>query len=822
MRIILKNFKCWVEKDLTLKDDGIILLSAKSGKGKSSILDAIFFCLFDGGSKLVTHSKTNCSVTLIIDDMTITRTKRPNHLSLVSDKGEFEDDIAQSIIDNHFGSLFDVVSYVKQNGSNTFLRMTPTEKLEFIERALFQSSNLGLLKEKTRGYVKECNDNLVGCVAKLSTLREMMESQKAPQKIDFPLKVKKEDYPKVEKNENIKKKNNEIYLKRANHELTLLKGTLSHLSMIKDSHRFKAEKISEYSIRLNDLIGVKNKDDIKDIDKRIKLVEDNLKKIDDNRRYFQLQSKIEEEEKLWKEMIQKEKDNLESEIKKIEDEVKNLSYLSEDELVSNKEYLQDLTKYQKLLEDKDNIDFDPEKHCISVKKLEEIKKDFEKISNEIKILEGSKDLYSCPHCSKSIAITEEGLIASDHLVIEDVDQRLEELEKKMNELKKQIKKLEVEVKEGEEKNNRLNYLDGQISEILESYEGIEELDVDETISEIKGEIKETEKGLTRIQNLKRELDDKKIKLNKGVYSDSLNTIRKRLDKMIDELKNLDMVEEDLGDESSLKSERDDLKEKKRNLKSLEEKIGSLENLIQNYQSEIEKEKERFLKENELKDFPSEDEIETKINNKENEIKGLYEKREEIDRILEKISEYNKYITEKEGYDNLAKKIWECEKDEKEFRNLLAGATLLRDKISEAESLSISNFIQTLAVHVNLHLESFFKEDPMLIEIESFKEVKANKGPSKPQINIKIDYKGFEVDINSLSGGEAMRVDLAFTLSLAEIFGSRLLMLDESLGALDIENSEIVMSSLKENYRGKSIIIISHQLNDGMFDEVIKI
>lgn len=823
MRIILKNFKCWVEKDLTLKDDGIILLSAKSGKGKSSILDAIFFCLFDGGSKLITHSKTNCSVTLIIDEMTITRTKRPNHLSLVSENGEFEDDIAQSIINNHFGSLFDVVSYIKQNGSNTFLRMTPTEKLEFVERALFENSNLGILKEKTRGYVKECNDNLVGCVARLSTLREMMDSLKPPQKVDFPLKVKKEDYPKVEKNENIKKKNNEIHLKRASQELITLKGVLSHFLLLKDSHYFKNEKIIEYTSEL-DLSKLERKNEREDeLKERINEIGILLKKIENNKRYLQLSEKIVEEEKSWNEMIKSEKDKLEKEVKNLEEKINNLSDVSEEDLESNKEYLSDLLKYQRLKEEVDNLNFMEEDYKNCIQKLENLKEESDSITNEIKTLETSKDVYSCPHCSKSIAITEEGLIASDHLVIEDVDQKLEVLETKKSDIKKKIRTLEKEVKEGEAKSNRYRYLNDEMMEILSSYEGMDELDLEESISELKEEIKEGEKSLRESENLKRELDSKKNKLDKGIFSDSLETIRKKIDKMKNELANLPKGEGDfnLNDEDVLKEESESLKERLRAVKSIQEKIKNLEGMIQNYTLEIQRERDNFISENELDGFPRSEEIEEKISSKEKEIIELETKGREIQRVLDRISEYNKYILEKEGYDNLSKKIWDNEKDEKEFRSLLAGATLLRDKISEAEAISISNFIQTLGVHVNLHLESFFKEDPMMVEIENFKESRANKGPAKPQINIKIDYKGMDCDLSTLSGGEKDRLDLAFTLSLAEIFGSRMLMLDESISSLDYDNSAHVLEGLKENYKGRSIIVVSHQANEGFFDEIVK-
>ena len=53
MKINIKNFKCWHEKSIEIKDEGIILLSGKSGKGKSSILDAIYFCLFGNGQKVM-------------------------------------------------------------------------------------------------------------------------------------------------------------------------------------------------------------------------------------------------------------------------------------------------------------------------------------------------------------------------------------------------------------------------------------------------------------------------------------------------------------------------------------------------------------------------------------------------------------------------------------------------------------------------------------------------------------------------------------------------------------------------------------------------
>ncbi len=61
----------------------MVLISAPSGSGKTSILSAIKFALWDL-EKLDKRRnnawKNSCSVTLTYNDITIQRTKRPNRL----------------------------------------------------------------------------------------------------------------------------------------------------------------------------------------------------------------------------------------------------------------------------------------------------------------------------------------------------------------------------------------------------------------------------------------------------------------------------------------------------------------------------------------------------------------------------------------------------------------------------------------------------------------------------------------------------------------------------------------------------------------------
>ena len=105
---------------------------------------------------------------------------------------------------------------------------------------------------------------------------------------------------------------------------------------------------------------------------------------------------------------------------------------------------------------------------------------------------------------------------------------------------------------------------------------------------------------------------------------------------------------------------------------------------------------------------------------------------------------------------------------------------------------------------------------------TFKESKKSSIQPKPQINIKIEYKGMECDTNSLSGGEMSRVILAFTLALGEMFNVPLIMLDETTSSLDQSLTSNVFSAIRENCKNKLVLIVAHQVVEGIFDKVIKL
>lgn len=75
MRLQLKDFRCYENASFDF-GNGLVLLSGKSGQGKSSLFMAINFALFGTGTKIVSHGKSSCNVQLELDDIKIFRNRK--------------------------------------------------------------------------------------------------------------------------------------------------------------------------------------------------------------------------------------------------------------------------------------------------------------------------------------------------------------------------------------------------------------------------------------------------------------------------------------------------------------------------------------------------------------------------------------------------------------------------------------------------------------------------------------------------------------------------------------------------------------------------
>lgn len=150
IRLHLTNFRCWDNKTFTFSEKGVLLLSGISGKGKSTILNAILWCVTGSMKNISTVGKETTSVLFEIDNMIITRTKKPSRLTVKKEDVLYEDDEAQALVDRTLGKEFKNISYIDQDNQYSFVYLSPQDKMSFLRDLLLQEYNIDSIKDKVK------------------------------------------------------------------------------------------------------------------------------------------------------------------------------------------------------------------------------------------------------------------------------------------------------------------------------------------------------------------------------------------------------------------------------------------------------------------------------------------------------------------------------------------------------------------------------------------------------------------------------------------------------------------------------------------------
>ena len=784
MKIILKNFKCWENNTFTIDDNGIHLINGSSGKGKSSILDAIYFCLYGNLQKITTYGKKSCQVTIHYDQFTISRTKCPNRLVVTANEEEMEDEIAQKFIDKYFGEYFFMTSYVKQNINQTFIYMSPTEKLEFLENYVLGHFNVNKIKDKIKDDLRSNEKELDILSGQYQTYKDLLQNTKKPEIVEFPIKCKEKYIPIVSKNERTKKKNNLILLGRKKKELNTFRENYLKTKKIQDEMLILKSKIEELEKSKS---SEEEKNDIeydREKTRRIKV------KIDGLKRYLEydcLKKQLDKENDLLSIKFSEELNHLESELTsdKYNFQEEDIQKIEKGiEIINNK--ITAKKQIIKIQEELENFQSETDYTQDDVKEIEteimSLKKDYEL----------SKKKLSCPNCNCSLILSENKLksITSGNLSDTTYKNQIKEKQDLLNEINPIL--MEMEMK------NKLEHDLEKITPISEEMETL--------VSELNLKKKKFKNLIELITEKKRLLEIKKsnnfpsLLRHKEIIKNIETKLKKYSDITIPDSINLEELEEELK-QSMIKDF--EFKKHKETLYKLDEDLTKNKDKVVKLTSEIENIDEKTTSEEIIL----------------GEIKKLEKEIEENMEIIEKIVCWEKNKEEVNNYQMLSSKMEELTSKttliEKKIKNLNA----LKNKLIQAESISITNFIESINIHTQIYLDHFFKTDQIFVNIQTHKETKKS---SKPQINLNIEYKGNQVELSNLSGGERDRINLAFTLAFSEIFNSPILLLDECISSLDYENCCNVLQTIRENYKGKCVLCVHHQSNEGLFDSILNV
>lgn len=144
MKVEIRNFCDCKSKKYNFKK-GLTLIDGPSGMGKSTIFNAIYWCLFGKIKNVHPKGLKNIdpgftAVAIKTKGCVVLRTKPPETLKVViGEKEEYEGKEAQEIINRIFGSrdVWVTTSYERQGYRNPLLSYSASEKLEIIKEILF-------------------------------------------------------------------------------------------------------------------------------------------------------------------------------------------------------------------------------------------------------------------------------------------------------------------------------------------------------------------------------------------------------------------------------------------------------------------------------------------------------------------------------------------------------------------------------------------------------------------------------------------------------------------------------------------------------------
>lgn len=757
LKLTLTNFRCWEEKEISIPDVGICLINGKSGKGKSTILNSILYCITGKLKNISTINKKYTKVKLSIDNMAITRTRGPNRLIVEKEGKTYEDDQAQAIIDNVFGSEFSNTSYIDQDNINSFVFLSPSEKIEFLEKLLLSQHNIETIKDNIKDAISKTKLDHVSEESKITTLSSLLKNmihtpeqdllilglKTTPSNIDKLLE-------KVKNNLEISTKNTKTLvskIKSLEDEKLLYTKTIEKKKML----NFRLQELNQKK----DLFSISN-DYLPSLIKQKELYianKDLLKQKECKDKYDSLFEKNKKE------------------IETLQTSLLSLSKPDKKRIASlekAKDLLSTLFRLEKGLE----IDYDDQLILEQSSLIEKYKKE----------LADREKSYKCPSCSKHLKIH------NNELVQLDTETNL----KSKQELMSVIQSSEQTV--NTHKKNKILY-EKREKEYNDLFDLFESLNVENDPEEIDKELIILEK-------------------NNTVYEETLKKIQ-----VIENDRLLSQYKKDL--------------EKYHNLKPIEEEVMITEEEYLSLLDTIAKTSEKISQynttlssiqslEKEIENLPAtpDKDYESLLTSEREKLQTYEEKSVNYKSYIEQLTDWNRIHKDNVKYKEIETSISVSQTQKENLSDRMRCLVKLKEHVKNAERKCITDFIDSLNDHASLYIEQFFPDEDIKVDLKTIQESKTGK--EKISLNFEINYKQMVGDLSYLSGGEKDRVNLAFTLAFSELVNNRLLLLDECISSLDAETTNVVLENLKEKYRGKLVLLVSHQANIGFFDSVVNI
>lgn len=772
MKLSLVNFKCWKKKKFEFPDKGLVLIQMPSGSGKSSIFQGIYFAIYGLRRNYKTYGEKSCKVKLSIrlsdkQELHIERQKGPSRLIVKVNDNIYENDVAQEFLNSRFGVNFELTSYMIQKGACSFVSLSASEKLAFLEKISFGNHDIDKIKTNTKGFIKQLKDQCLLLQGESNVLKSRYSEIKSK-------KVNKQSNPFPNQPLN--------YADTLSAELTVLENinTLDKLLILnKELNSIRNDKSQGILEKIQELkkieIPITNE---KELTTQLKACTQELESVKLYKTYIEKKQIYDTNLKTYETLEKKEIDAYDKELSRLNAEKFTFNDNSKS-LEANIESLIIVINEIKRFVFLDN----PQEYLTN-----DIKNEITTIKESISELKGHLNNKYCPKCKVNIKIVNGNLTTANNVLSK------EELLKEIEVLKSKEEKLNNDLTDKIKHNNIVK----NNNEIIKK---VNTIITKETRSIKEAELKQKRKELTENNEKKNKLllINNQIK-NLVKYSDTLLQLKRKISDKPILIKQPELSEEEIiKRKTTIEINLADCKKNQEKKKEIDAKLANLQKELTKL-SKLRKEQDC------LNDIQAINDENTKNKQRITEIKTS----------LESIKQFKKYHEFKTEKDEWKSKIKKNEDSQKDTQSKLILTEKLYTKILESESMALNETISNINYYLAYFLEKFFDDD-IHVELTSYKETKKQV---KPTINLDIHYKEMKCDLNMLSGGEQDRLMVCFMLALNEIYGQNFLILDEALSSLDGDLVDKILHVLKEISNEKLILMVAHQTGEGMFDKII--
>ncbi len=744
MKLTLTNFRCWQAASFDFATGHSTLLEGPSGKGKSSILEAILFALSGEGRRVTAQGEQRCVVVMELDGITITRTKGPTHVVVESEGHHYEGDTAQHVIDSVVGAI----GYLRQGESKSMVAMTPQQRLVLFERLTFEELDMAQIKSQIADIIRVRHDEFVAANAQAEMADRLFQEAEPPIEVAFP---DSGGQPK------------RVFAAETTDALSTavaaVENSSAALEMLqrdqaeceRDLHRVELAKQELQLIECDSPgeLGVLQECKA-DIQRRLcgqrRAQQQRAEGEANGRALVQKRAEIaalaalaepdEPGDALWPTL---DKNNAEHRISRAQRKLRDIERKEAlmAELASVPE-----TTYDE--EERDRLKAERREHASRL---------------------------TCPACDAPVHLRQNKLcLSSGTLDMEAIDARLAQLQ--------------LDARAAEKRRS----LQGQIDAIQQ--------DVGK-----KGKLQKTSEELEQYVKANTAAAAERAEENR-VKAERLRMVHKLGDEAEELARAIDVGGEKIcGAEVS----EADLAQVDLDLKLAVEWLQK--------QPRVEKLKRLLL--TERRDRQGLEELQREVASERTKLGNARAEHARLSQVMVRLRAYKKYAVQFLVFKTKRNEYRKCSARAMRAQTRYEAAVTLKEKVKECTLLALASAISRLNEAANVYLEQFFEDEPMTACLVNYREdVKRNK---KPEVHMEIDYKGMRCDASMLSGGERQRLQAAFELAMAEMRSSKMVLLDESTSNLDEHATQRILECVLDRWKGKTLVMVAHQISGGLFD-----